>query len=87
MSYVPPPAPEEPTREPRRRREVWYGVGVALLACLVLPLLGLVAPNTLGVLIIAISMIVCIVGGLLVMRELWPRRWRSASSAAAGRSG
>jgi hypothetical protein len=51
MSYVPPPtspgAPQ-PARPPGRR-ELWYGIGVGLFACLVLPFLGLVGADALGI--------------------------------------
>jgi hypothetical protein len=76
MSYVPPPAPEEPVREPGNRRERWYGVAVALFACFVLPFTGLLAPDTFGILGIGLLMplVVLVVGVVLVIPDR-TRQW------------
>ena len=76
MSYVPPPAPEQPVRAPARRRELWYGVAVALIACLVLPFTGLVTPNALGILGAGLlaPLVVLVVGVVLVIPDR-TRQW------------
>jgi len=77
MSYVPPPAPPpEPGRDPGSRKELWYGVGVALVACLVLPFAGLVSPDTLGILGVGVltPLLVLVVGVVLTIPAR-TRRW------------
>lgn len=76
MSYVPPTPPAEPVREPGSRKELWYGVGVALFASFVLPFLGLLAPDTFGVLGIGLLMplVVLVVGVVLVIPDR-TRQW------------
>ena len=78
MSYVPPPAPpaEPPAREPGRRRETWYGVVVGLVACLVLPFLGLSVADTIGILGFgALSPLAVLVTGVVLVVPDRTRRW------------
>lgn len=78
MSYVPPPAPEEPVREPVRRRETWYGVIVGIAACFGLPFLGLLSPDTYGVLAIGLMMpLVVLVAGVVLVIPDRTRQWGS----------
>ena len=90
MSYVPPPpAPEQPAREPRQRRELWYGVGVGLFACLVLPFAGLVSPDTLGVLGVGVltPLVVVVAGVVLVIPDRHPAVGRRAADRFLPRAG
>jgi hypothetical protein len=76
MSYVPPPAPEEPAREPVRRRETWYGVITGIAAMFGLPFLGLLSPDTYGVLGIAVLMpLVVLVAGVVLVIPDRTRQW------------
>jgi hypothetical protein len=77
MSYVPPPpASEQPAPEPGRRRELWYGVAVALFACFVLPFAGLLSPDTFGVLGIGVLMpLVVLVAGVVLVIPDRTRQW------------
>lgn len=76
MSYIPPPAPEGPLREPGNRRERWYGIGVALFACLVLPFIGAASADTYGILGVGVLMplVVLVVGVVLVIPDR-TRQW------------
>lgn len=76
MSYVPPPPPEEPARAQGNRKELWYGIGVALLACLVLPFAGLVSPDTFGILGVGVltPLLVLVAGVVLVIPDR-TRQW------------
>jgi hypothetical protein len=76
MSYVPPPPPEEPVRPQGDRKELWYGIGVALLACLVLPFAGLVSPDTFGILGVGVLMpLVVLVAGVVLVIPDRTRQW------------
>lgn len=81
MSYVPPPQPpsgsaSEPARPPRRRRELWYGVVVGIVACLVLPFLGLVGADALGIFGVGLlsPLAVLVVGVALLVADR-TRQW------------
>lgn len=77
MSYVPPPTPpDQPPRRTGRRRELWYGVGAGLFGCLVLPFLGLVGADLLGVFGIGLltPLAVLVVGVVLVVPDR-TRQW------------
>ena len=76
MSYVPPPPPQEPVREPGSRKELWYGIAVALFACLVLPFAGLLSPDHFGILGIGVLMpLVVLVAGVILVIPDRTRQW------------
>jgi hypothetical protein len=77
MSYVPPPAPEAPPPgRPGRRRDLWYGVGLGLLGCLVLPWAGLVSPDTVGILGVGLlTPLLVLVAGIVLSIPSTTRRW------------
>jgi hypothetical protein len=59
-----------------RRRELWYGIAVALLACVVLPFLGVVTSGALGVFGLGLlaPLAVLVVGVVLVIPDR-TRQW------------
>jgi hypothetical protein len=59
-----------------RRRELWYGIGVALLACLVLPFVSLLAPGPLGMFGLGLltPLAVLVTGVVLVISDR-TRQW------------
>ena len=75
MSYVPAPAPQEPDG-PGGRRDLWYGVGVALFGCLVLPFLALSGIDALGFIGFTLfAPLVVLVAGLVLSFPSTTRRW------------
>jgi hypothetical protein len=76
VSYVPPPPPEEPLGEPGRRRDFWYGLGLGLFGCLVLPFAGLVSPDVLGILGVGVlTPLLVLVAGIVLSIPSTTRRW------------
>ena len=76
MSYVPPPPPEEPVRAQGNRKELWYGIGVGLLACLVLPFAGLAGADTFGLLgFTALMPVAVLVAGVVLVIPDRTRQW------------
>ena len=76
MSYAPPPSSEPPAHEPGRRREFWYGVGVGLFACLVLPFLALSGVDAFGFIgFTVLSPLLVLVAGVVLTIPSTTRRW------------
>ena len=77
MSYIPtPPPPEEPATEPGKRRDLWLGILVGLVACLVLPFLAAIGADALGLLGFGLltPLLVLVAGVILVIPDR-TRRW------------
>ena len=76
MSYVPPPAPEEPPGGPGGRRDLWYGLGLGLFGCLVLPFAALSGVDAFGFIGFTLfSPLVVLVAGIVLSIPSTTRRW------------
>ena len=77
MSYIPtPPPPEEPATERGKRRDLWLGLLVGVVACIALPFLGVLGADALGFLGLGLltPLLVLVAGVILVIPDR-TRRW------------